>query len=129
TVVGRGSRRHGHPSEKGWRLLARRGAQGHLETGATAVAWHTAHITAMVSSNLAHQGETQANTAIAALRHAAGTVEGSEDAFALLGWHTRTTIGNAQVGPGRAEWYHRGLDRRAVGIAPGVLEEVAHEPT
>jgi hypothetical protein len=32
-------------------------AQYHLETGATTVARHTPHITAVVSADLVHQGE------------------------------------------------------------------------
>ena len=49
----------------------------------TAIAWHTSHITAVVAGDLADQGEAQANTTLATLTHAGGTVEGGKDTFPL----------------------------------------------
>src|SRR5262245_19207516 len=90
-------RRRWHASEHDWQLLTGRGAQRHLEAGATAFTRHTAHITAVVAGNLADQGEAQADATITTLTHAARTVEGGKDPFSLLFWHPGPTIGNAQA--------------------------------
>ena len=57
--------------------------KSHLETGTTAIARHTLHITAVVSCDLADEGEAQANTALATLTYASGTVKGRKDTFPL----------------------------------------------
>jgi len=64
------------------------------------VARHTPYVTAVVSGDLADQGEAQANTTLATLTHTGGTVEGRKDTLPLLFWHAGPAVGNAEAGSG-----------------------------
>jgi hypothetical protein len=57
----------------------------------------------MVSCDLANQGEAKANSTLATLTHAGGTVEGGKDAFPLLFWHPWPAVGNTETYPSRDE--------------------------
>ena len=74
------------------------------------MARHTPYVTAVMSRNLAHQSEAKADSAIATLTHTSGTVEGRKDTLALLLWHTRSAVGNAEAGAARVEGDHGCLD-------------------
>src|SRR5262249_25791437 len=105
------------------------GVECHLETGATAMARHTLYITAVMARNLAHQSEAKAHSAIAALRHTGGTVEGRKDTLAFLLWHARSAVGNAEAGAARVEGDHGCLDGRASRVTLRILKQVAQKPT
>jgi hypothetical protein len=77
--------------------VLRGGAERHLETSATAIAWYTSDIAAVVAGELANQGEAKANPALATLTHAGGTVEGGKDTFPLRFWHPWPAVGNTEL--------------------------------
>ena len=87
-------------------VLTRCGAECYLETGATAIARHTPYLTAVVLRDLANQGETKANPAIATLAHTGGTIEGCKDPFPLPFWDAWPAVGNTEMCSRRAEGYH-----------------------
>jgi hypothetical protein len=74
------------------------------------MARHTPYVTAVMSRNLAHQSEAKAYSAIATLTHTSRAVEGRKNTLALLLWHARSTVSNAQAGAGRMEGDHGCLD-------------------
>ena len=60
------------------------------------MARHTLYATAVMARNLADESETKTHAALATLTHTGRTIKGRKNTLALLFWHARSAVGNAE---------------------------------
>ena len=75
----------------------------------------------MVASDLPHERQAQADSAVATLRMVGASVESFEDPLSVLGGHTRSAIGDLDARAPLSEGVDGRLDRRASPVAMSVL--------
>ena len=82
----------------------------------------------MMTGNLAHQCQPQANALVYPFAHTGTAIEGVKDAFLLLFGNTRPTIQHKQFGV-IFFFLEFDLDGRACSVAACVLQQISHHAT